>query len=153
MYKRQVLACRLIWSERARLATCCCKLAICAVCAASCSRALLGCGAKLRQAPQPPNTTASSTSNSLASVGSVSYTHLDVYKRQAQNLYIFALALFSVGAGVGSMSCEKLSGRTVEIGLVPLGAFGISAFLLDLYFARPGPALSLIHILGSLLHR
>lgn len=55
-------------------------------------------------------------------------------------LYIFALALFSIGTGTGSLLCEKLSGRTVEIGLVPLGAFGMSAFLLDLYFARPGSA-------------
>ena len=55
-------------------------------------------------------------------------------------LYIAALALFSIGTGVGSLLCEKLSGRTVEIGLVPLGAFGMSAFLLDLYLARPGAA-------------
>ncbi|WP_449467891.1 MFS transporter [Stenotrophomonas humi] len=55
-----------------------------------------------------------------------------------QTLYIFALALFSLGTGVGSLLCEKLSGRIVEIGLVPLGAFGMSAFLLDLYFARTG---------------
>lgn len=55
-------------------------------------------------------------------------------------LYIFALALFSVGTGVGSLLCEKLSGRTVEIGLVPLGAFGMTAFMLDLYFARAGTA-------------
>ncbi|MFT4198656.1 MAG: MFS transporter [Pseudoxanthomonas sp.] len=55
-------------------------------------------------------------------------------------LYIFALALFSVGTGVGSILCEKLSARTVEIGLVPLGAFGVSAFLLDLYLARSGAA-------------
>ncbi len=55
-------------------------------------------------------------------------------------LYIFALALFSIGTGVGSLLCEKLSGRTVEIGLVPLGAFGMSAFILDLYFARTGVA-------------
>jgi len=55
-------------------------------------------------------------------------------------LYIFALALFSVGTGVGSLMCEKLSGRTVEIGLVPLGAFGMTAFMLDLYFARAGVA-------------
>ncbi|TWI06074.1 1-acyl-sn-glycerol-3-phosphate acyltransferase [Luteimonas cucumeris] len=54
--------------------------------------------------------------------------------------YIFALALFSIGTGVGSLLCEKLSARTVEIGLVPLGAFGISAFMLDLYFARSGAA-------------
>jgi len=53
-------------------------------------------------------------------------------------LYIFALALFSLGTGTGSLLCEKLSGRIVEIGLVPLGAFGMSAFLLDLYFARSG---------------
>lgn len=55
-------------------------------------------------------------------------------------LYIAALALFSIGTGTGSIMCEKLSGRIVEIGLVPLGAFGMSAFLLDLYFARPGAA-------------
>ena len=55
-------------------------------------------------------------------------------------LYIAALALFSIGTGLGSLLCEKLSGRTVEIGLVPLGAFGMSAFLLDLYLARPGAA-------------
>lgn len=53
-------------------------------------------------------------------------------------LYIFALALFSIGLGAGSLLCEKLSGRSVEIGLVPVGAIGITAFLLDLYFARPG---------------
>lgn len=56
-------------------------------------------------------------------------------------LYIGALALFSIGTGVGSLVCEKLSARTVEIGLVPLGAVGISAFLLDLYFQRQGLAL------------
>jgi 1-acyl-sn-glycerol-3-phosphate acyltransferase len=55
-------------------------------------------------------------------------------------LYIFVLALFSIGTGVGSMLCEKLSARTVEIGLVPLGAFGMSAFMIDLYFARSGVA-------------
>lgn len=55
-------------------------------------------------------------------------------------LYVAALALFSVGTGIGSLLCEKLSGRTVEIGLVPVGAAGMTAFLLDLYFARPGLA-------------
>ena len=58
----------------------------------------------------------------------------------SSTLYVFALALFSVGTGIGSLLCEKLSGRTVEIGLVPVGAFGMTAFLLDLYFARPGAA-------------
>ena len=56
------------------------------------------------------------------------------------SLNLLALGLFSVGTGVGSLLCEKLSGRSVEIGLVPMGAFGISAFAIDLYFARPGLA-------------
>ncbi len=67
-------------------------------------------------------------------------TYADLNLGGAETLYIFALALFSIGTGVGSLLCEKLSARTVEIGLVPLGAFGISAFLLDLYFARSGLA-------------
>ena len=67
-------------------------------------------------------------------------TYADLNLGGAETLYIFALALFSVGTGVGSLLCEKLSARTIEIGLVPLGAFGISAFMLDLYFARSGLA-------------
>ena len=72
-------------------------------------------------------------------------------------LYLLALGVFSIGTGIGSLLCEKLSGRTVEIGLVPLGAFGISAFALDLYFARPGAApasgldiAAFLHARGSL---
>jgi len=56
-------------------------------------------------------------------------------------LYVLPLGLFSIGVGIGSLLCEKLSGRMVEIGLVPLGAFGVSVFLLDLYFSRSGLAL------------
>ena len=52
-----------------------------------------------------------------------------------QTLYVFALAVFSIGVGVGSLLCERLSARTVEIGLVPLGAFGMSACILHLAFA------------------
>lgn len=68
-------------------------------------------------------------------------TYAEVNLGGKQELYIFALAMFSIGTGVGSMFCEKLSGRRVELGLVPLGAFGVSAFMLDLYFARTGEAL------------
>ena len=45
------------------------------------------------------------------------------------------LVLFSVGVGIGSLLCEVLSRRQVEIGLVPLGAIGMSVFAIDLYFA------------------
>jgi len=45
------------------------------------------------------------------------------------------LVVFSVGIGIGSLLCETLSRRHVEIGLVPLGAIGMSVFAIDLYFA------------------
>ncbi|MFY8206266.1 MAG: MFS transporter [Arenimonas sp.] len=56
----------------------------------------------------------------------------------SESLNLLALALFSVGTGLGSLWCEKLSQRTVEIGLVPFGALGMTVFCADLYFARPG---------------
>lgn len=48
------------------------------------------------------------------------------------------LVVFSVGIGIGSLLCEQLSRRHVEIGLVPLGAIGMSVFSIDLYFASRG---------------
>jgi len=48
------------------------------------------------------------------------------------------LAIFSVGIGVGSLLCERLSGHKVEIGLVPFGSIGLSVFAIDLYFASRG---------------
>ncbi|GAA4859224.1 MFS transporter [Luteimonas vadosa] len=58
-------------------------------------------------------------------------------------LYVFALAVFSVGVGVGSLLCEKLSARTVEIGLVPMGAFGMSACIAHLALAPAIPGTGL----------
>jgi hypothetical protein len=45
------------------------------------------------------------------------------------------LTLFSVGVGIGSLLCERLSGHKVEIGLVPFGAIGLTVFGVDAYFA------------------
>jgi len=55
------------------------------------------------------------------------------------------LVVFSIGIGIGSLLCEVLSRRHVEIGLVPLGAIGMSVFAIDLYFAARGlpPAVQL----------
>ena len=47
------------------------------------------------------------------------------------------LATFTVGIGGGSMLCERMSGKHVEIGLVPFGSIGLTLFGLDLYFASP----------------
>jgi len=52
----------------------------------------------------------------------------------SEQVYVLLLAIFSIGIGVGSFLCEKLSGRMVEIGLVPIGALGLSLFGIDLYF-------------------
>jgi 1-acyl-sn-glycerol-3-phosphate acyltransferase len=58
------------------------------------------------------------------------------------------LVVFSVGIAIGSLLCEGLSRRHVEIGLVPAGAFGMTVFSVDLYFAsraiaHPDTALTL----------
>ena len=47
------------------------------------------------------------------------------------------LTLFTVGIGSGSLLCNWLSGRKVEIGLVPFGSIGLTLFGIDLYLARP----------------
>ncbi len=71
--------------------------------------------------------------------GTVLTGNLPVYAEThlggTQTLYVFALAVFSIGVGVGSLLCEKLSARTVEIGLVPLGAIGMSACIAHLALA------------------
>lgn len=45
------------------------------------------------------------------------------------------LVVFSVGIAVGSLLCETFSHRHVEIGLVPIGALGMTVFAFDLYLA------------------
>ena len=50
------------------------------------------------------------------------------------------LVVFSVGVALGCMLCERLSSRTVELGLVPFGSIGLSLFALDLFFATRGLA-------------
>jgi 1-acyl-sn-glycerol-3-phosphate acyltransferase len=47
------------------------------------------------------------------------------------------LTLFSVGIGIGSLLCERLSDRKVELGLVPFGSIGLTAFGIDLFLAIP----------------
>ncbi len=57
------------------------------------------------------------------------------------------LVVFSVGVGTGALLCERLSRWQVEIGLVPLGALGMSLFAADLYLAsRSLPVSSLMNL-------
>jgi MFS family permease len=51
------------------------------------------------------------------------------------SVFVLLLTLFSLGIGVGSLLCERLSGHQIEIGLVPFGAIGLTVFGFDLYAA------------------
>ena len=61
------------------------------------------------------------------------------------------LVVFSIGIATGSLLCETLSKRHVEIGLVPLGAIGMSVFAIDLYFASRGLAASPVMSLSDFI--
>jgi len=71
--------------------------------------------------------------------GSIFLTSFTPYAREnlggSESVVTFLLAVFSLGIGAGSLACEKLSRRRVEIGLVPLGSIGMTVFAVDLYFA------------------
>jgi 1-acyl-sn-glycerol-3-phosphate acyltransferase len=66
------------------------------------------------------------------------------------------LVVFSIGIGVGALLCEMLSRRHVEIGLVPLGAIGMTVFSVDLYLATralpPAVGLTLGQFIGQPAH-
>jgi 1-acyl-sn-glycerol-3-phosphate acyltransferase len=71
--------------------------------------------------------------------GSIFLTSFTPYTREHlggnEAVVTFLLAVFSIGIGIGSLACERLSGRRVEIGLVPFGSIGMTVFAVDLYFA------------------
>ena len=71
-----------------------------------------------------------------------------------QNVVTLLLAVFSVGIGVGSLLCERLSGHKVEIGLVPFGSIGMTVFAIDLWLAcgaLPALAPATLQGLGAFL--
>ncbi len=57
-----------------------------------------------------------------------------------ESVSILLLVAFAVGVGIGSLLCERMSGRRIELGLVPFGSIGLSLFAVDLYFAQPLPS-------------
>lgn len=76
--------------------------------------------------------------------GAMFLSQLPNYSKQYlggdESVVTLLLTIFSLGVGIGSLLCERLSGRKVEIGLVPLGSIGLTLFGIDLFFAAPGPA-------------
>jgi len=63
------------------------------------------------------------------------------------------LATFTFGIGAGSLFCEKLSAKRIELGLVPLGSIGLTLFALDLALASPAvPSPSPLGAIGLLAY-
>ncbi|AMB85916.1 glycerol acyltransferase [Pseudomonas agarici] len=71
-------------------------------------------------------------------VGAIYLTQIPAYAKAwlygDETVVTLILTVFSVGIAVGSMLCERLSGRKVEIGLVPFGSFGLTLFGLLLWW-------------------
>ena len=69
--------------------------------------------------------------------GSMVLAMLPTYSRDvlhaSEHVVTLFLALFCVGIGTGSLLCELLSGRKLELGLVPLGSIGMTVFAFDLF--------------------
>jgi len=74
--------------------------------------------------------------------GAIYLAQLPVFTRSVlggdEHVFTFLLATFSVGIGAGSLLCEKMSGRKVELGLVPFGSIGLTLFAVDLWLATRG---------------
>ena len=68
-----------------------------------------------------------------------------------ESLVTLTIVMFSVGVGVGSLLCERLSGRQVEIGLVPFGSIGLTLFAVDWVWSSPHPDGSVLITAHTLL--
>lgn len=73
--------------------------------------------------------------------GALVLAQLPLYTKEvlggSEEVVTVLLVMFCAGVGIGSLLCERLSGRKVEIGLVPFGSIGLTVFAVDLYFATP----------------
>ena len=82
--------------------------------------------------------------------GTVMVAQAPIYTMESlggdSSVYTLILTMFSVGSGVGALCCEKMSGPRTEVGLIPLGALGLTVFGADLYMVRSG--LATVHGLG-----
>lgn len=65
-------------------------------------------------------------------LGSILLAQLPVFVRDdlggGQPVATLLLCTFTIGVVAGTFLCEKFSGRRVEIGLVPMGALGVTVF-------------------------
>jgi MFS family permease len=88
--------------------------------------------------------------------GALFLAQFPAYTRQVlgggETMVTALLVAFTLGIGLGSLLCERMSGKHIEIGLVPFGSIGLTLFGLDLYCASPeGLAGTMTHELSALL--
>ena len=71
--------------------------------------------------------------------GSIFLTSFTPFARDVlhgdENVVTLLLAIFSIGIGAGSLLCERLSDRKIEIGLVPFGSIGMTVFAVDIWLS------------------
>lgn len=81
--------------------------------------------------------------------GAIYLTNIPSYTKETlagdKSVTTLILAFFCVGIGLGSVISEKLSAGRIEVGLVPIGAFGLSFFGYHLYLANTASELIPIH--------
>lgn len=69
--------------------------------------------------------------------GAAFLTLLPTYARDTlgahEHVVTFFLSVFCIGIALGSLLCEKVSGKNLELGLVPFGSIGMTLFTLDLF--------------------
>ncbi|ARU87870.1 1-acyl-sn-glycerol-3-phosphate acyltransferase [Pseudomonas sp. M30-35] len=75
-------------------------------------------------------------------LGAVYLTQIPAYAKDwlygDESVVTLILTVFSLGIGLGSMLCEKMSGGKVEIGLVPFGSIGLTVFGILLWWVSGG---------------
>jgi 1-acyl-sn-glycerol-3-phosphate acyltransferase len=73
--------------------------------------------------------------------GAIVLAQLPMYAKNvingSEDVVTLMLVLFSLGVGLGSLLCERMSGHKVEIGLVPFGSIGLTVFAADLFWVSP----------------
>ncbi len=76
--------------------------------------------------------------------GATFLTQIPEFTRQilhgSETVVTFLLTIFSIGIAIGSLLCERLTGHTANLKLVPVGAVGLTFFSVGLYFATRGLA-------------
>jgi 1-acyl-sn-glycerol-3-phosphate acyltransferase len=75
-------------------------------------------------------------------LGAIYLTQIPAYAKDwlhgDEGVVTLILTVFSLGIGLGSMLCERMSGHKVEIGLVPFGSIGLTVFGMLLWWHSGG---------------